>query len=115
MKEIKEIVEKIKEFRDDRDWMQFHNPKNMAVSIAIEAAELLQEFQWKNEQEVTEHIREHKERVQDEIADIAVYIFELAENLEIDLIKAMNAKIEKNKLKYPIDKSKGSAKKYTEL
>lgn len=115
MNEIREITDKIKKFRDDRDWMQFHSPKNMAVSIAIEAAELLQEFQWKNKQQVEAYIDHNKERVQDEIADIAVYVFELADNLNIDLIKAMSDKIEKNKQKYPIEKAKGISKKYTEL
>jgi dCTP diphosphatase len=95
--------------------MQFHDPKNMAISIAIEASELLQEFQWKNEKETEELIKDNKDRVQDEIADVALYLFELADNLDIDLIEAMNVKMKKNEIKYPIKKSKGNAKKYTEL
>ncbi|MCX5692983.1 MAG: nucleotide pyrophosphohydrolase, partial [Candidatus Omnitrophica bacterium] len=67
MREIREITEKIKKFRDDRDWMQFHDPKNMAVSIMIEAAELLEHFQWKNKDEVQEYIKANKEEISDEI------------------------------------------------
>lgn len=114
-KKIKYILEQIKSFRDERDWMQFHDPKNMAISIAIEASELLQEFQWKNKKDVEEHIKQNIERVQDEIADVALYLFELADNLNIDLIEAMSIKLEKNKEKYPVEKAKGIAKKYTEL
>ena len=75
----------------------------------------MQEFQWKNKQEVEDHIKHNKERVQDEIADIALYLFELADNLDIDLIEAMSAKLKKNIEKYPVEKAKGIAKKYTEL
>ncbi|MFH2137868.1 MAG: nucleotide pyrophosphohydrolase [Candidatus Omnitrophota bacterium] len=112
---MKDILEKIKKFRDDRDWMQFHDPKNMAVSIILEASELLEHFQWKTKDEVAEYINNNKGEVQDEIADISMYLFELADNLGIDLLDAMDKKLEKNKIKYPVEKAKGSAKKYTEL
>jgi NTP pyrophosphatase (non-canonical NTP hydrolase) len=115
MNEIKEITEKIKIFRDDRDWMQFHDPKNMAVSIIIEASELLEHFQWKTKEEVQQYLEANKDDVKDEIADIAMYLFELADNLGLDLIKAMEQKIEKNSKKYPIAKAKGRHTKYTKL
>ena len=113
--EVKEIIEKIKKFRDERDWMQFHDPKNMSISIIIEAAELLEHFQWKTKEEVKKYVEENKEEIQDEIADIALYLFELADNLDINLLNAMEKKLEKNKKKYPVEKAKGNAKKYTDL
>jgi len=115
MSEIKNIIEKIKKFRDERDWMQFHDPKNMAVSIIIEASELLEHFQWKTKKEVDNYLAENQEEVRDEIADIALYLFELADNLGVDLLDVMEKKLEKNEKKYPVEKAKGSHKKYTEF
>ncbi len=115
MKDVKIITKKIQQFRDERDWLQFHDAKNMAVSIIIEAAELLEHFQWKTKDEVEHYISTNKSEVQDEIADIAIYLFELADNLGIDLIKAMEEKIEKNSKKYPVSKAKGKHTKYTKL
>lgn len=115
MGDIKIILDKIKKFRDERDWMQFHDPKNMAVSIIIEASELLEHFQWKSKDEVKDYIKTNKQEVSDEIADIALYLFELADNLGIDLLKAMECKIVKNKQKYPIAKAKGKHTKYNKL
>jgi dCTP diphosphatase len=115
MNEIKTIIAKIKKFRDERDWMQFHDPKNMAVSVVLEASELLEHFQWKTKEEVKKYIKTNKDEIRDEIADVAMYLFELADNLGIDLIKAMEQKLDKNSKKYPIAKAKGSAKKYTDL
>src|SRR3990172_12946325 len=91
-----EIIDKIKAFRDERDWMQFHDPKNMAVSLIIEASELLEHFQWKSKEEVDKYVKENKEEIRDEIADIALYLFELADNLGIDLIDAIGKKLVKN-------------------
>ncbi len=110
-----EILKNIRRFRDERDWMQFHTPKNLAVSISIEAAELLEQFQWKDEAAVEKHINTHREDIADELADVAIYLVELADNLHIDLISAMTRKLEKNALKYPINKAKGVATKYDKL
>lgn len=115
MNGIKTIIEKIRQFRDDRDWMQFHDPKNMAISIMLEASELLEHFQWKTQKEVESYINDHKAEVRDEIADIAMYLFELADNLGVDLIDAMESKLKKNEQKYPIEKAKGKHTKYTNL
>jgi dCTP diphosphatase len=115
MGEMKAITEKIKKFRDDRDWMQFHDPKNMAVSIILEASELLEHFQWKTIEEVEEYSKQNHGEIQDEIADIALYLFELADNLGIDLIKAMEEKLAKNAQKYPVEKAKGKHTKYNKL
>ena len=115
MSEPREITEKIRQFRDEREWMQFHDPKNMAISIMLEASELLEHFQWKTQKEVEGYINDHKAEVRDEIADIAMYLFELADNLGVDLIDAMETKLKKNEQKYPVEKAKGRHTKYTNL
>ena len=115
MDSIAKITEEIKYFRDERDWLQFHDPKNMAVSIVLEASELLEHFQWKTKAEVKEYIQSNRESVQEEIADISMYLFELADNLGIDLLEAMEKKLKKNADKYPVVKAKGSHKKYNQL
>jgi len=112
---MEEVMQKIRTFRDERDWMQFHDPKNLAVSIAIESAELLEHFQWKDKTQVEKHIAENRDNVADEIADVAMYLFELADNLGIDLKSAMLAKLEENAAKYPVEKARGVATKYTKL
>ena len=112
---MREILEKIRTFRDERDWMKFHDPKNLAVSISIEAAELLEHFQWKDEKAVEQHVRDNRDEIADEIADVAVYLAELADNLGIDIIQAMETKLEKNAKKYPVAKAKGVAIKYDKL
>ena len=110
-----DVLKKIRQFRDERDWMQFHDPKNLATSICIEAAELLEEFQWVDSKASDKHARENREAIADEMADVAMYLFELADNLGIDLRKAMLAKLEKNAAKYPVKKARGVATKYTKL
>ena len=110
-----EILTNIRDFRDERDWAQFHNPKDMAIAISIEASELLEHFLWKTTEESEQRVQEKRAEISDEIADIAVYLLELADNLNIDLAHAINNKMEKNAAKYPVDKSKGSHVKYTEL
>ena len=112
---IQNIIEQIKSFRDDRDWIQFHDPKSMAASITIEAAELLEHFQWKNKEEAEKYVKTHKNEIAEEIADVAIYLFELSDNLEIDLLDAMHEKLEKNAAKYPIEKAKGVHTKYDQL
>lgn len=115
MSEIQEITKKIKKFRDDRDWMQFHNHKDMALSLVLEATEVLEHFQWKTSEQVVKHGKVSKDELADELADVAIYLFELVDNLGIDLSDAIAKKIEKNAKKYPVAEAKGSAKKYTEL
>jgi dCTP diphosphatase len=112
---VPSITRKILKFRDARRWKKFHNPKDMAIAITLEASELLEHFLWKDPQECKERIRKQKAEIRDEIADIAVYLFELAHNLDINLLEAMDEKLEKNARKYPVSKAKGSNKKYTEL
>ncbi len=110
-----QIISRIRAFRDERDWKQFHDPKNLATSIAIEAAELLEEFQWLTGDESMRHAVENREAVSDEIADVAIYLIELADVLEIDLRVAILSKLEKNAVKYPVEKSRGKSTKYTKL
>ena len=112
---IEEITQQIREFRDARDWMQFHNPKELAAAISIEASELQEIFLWKTHAEIEQIVIDKNEAIHDEIADIAVYLFELADNLGLSLPEIMQAKMAKNAAKYPVEKAKGSSKKYTEL
>jgi dCTP diphosphatase len=115
MSEIKRITQKIRKFRDERDWKQFHNHKDVALSLVLEASEVLEHFQWKNPKEVEEHGRTDKEELSDELADVAIYLFELADNLGIDIPKAIERKMKKNALKYPVAKAKGRHTKYNKL
>src|SRR5437879_4768142 len=110
-----EITCKIREFRDERDWAQFHNRKDMAEAICIEAAELLEHFLWKRPDQSVEAAKEQKGAVSDDIADIAIYLFELADNLDINLLRAMEEKLKQNEHRYPISKAKGKNLKYTKL
>ena len=112
--DLSEITEKIRSFRDERDWAQFHNPKDMAIAISLEEGELLEHFLWKNPEEVESCITEKRGEIESEIADIAIYLTELCDNLGIDLLKAMEDKIRINAVKYPAERVRGSAKKYTE-
>lgn len=112
---IETITQKIRLFRDQRDWAQFHNPKDMAEAISIEASELLQEFLWKTPQQSANLNEASLSRVEDEIADVAIYLFELVDLLKIDLLAIMDRKIQKNADKYPISKAKGKSLKYTDL
>ena len=115
MSDINKITEKIKKFRDERDWLQFHNHKDMALSLVLEAAEVLEHFQWKSPNEVASHGKMHKDEISEELADVAMYLFELADNLGIDLRKAIESKLKKNARKYPIAKAKGRHTKYNKL
>ena len=115
MRDLQQVVERIRQFRDARDWKQFHHPKDMAAGLAIEAAELMELFLWKNEQEQTEIVETKREQIEDELADIGMFLLELADNLNVDLLTAIEAKMEKNAAKYPVEKSKGRSVKYTEL
>jgi NTP pyrophosphatase (non-canonical NTP hydrolase) len=112
MNEIKVLTKKIERFRDDRDWKKFHNHKDMALSLVLEAAEVLEHFQWKSKNEVEKHGVLCKDEIADELADVAMYLFELADNLEIDLSDAIENKLRKNAKKYPVEKAKGRHTKY---
>lgn len=112
---IHALTAEIRAFRDARDWMQFHAPKELAVGIAAEAGELLQHFVWQTPAQSEQRARDRREDISSEIADVAILLFELADNLGINLADAMRAKIAKNELRYPVAKARGSNKKYNEL
>ena len=109
MKDIKEITNSLVQFRNERDWEQFHNPKDLALALNIEASELLELFLWKSAEEA------NKDKIKEELADVFAYAFLIAEKYELDVKQIVLDKIKINALKYPIDKSKGTAKKYNEL
>ena len=115
MSEIKKLTERIIKFRDARDWKQFHKPKDLAVSLSLEAAEVLEHFQWKNEMEAVEYVKTHKDEIAEELADVLNYLLLTAYEFDIDIVEALNKKIDKSENKYPVEKAKGNAKKYTEL
>lgn len=105
----------IRKFCDDRNWNQFHNPKDLAISLSLEAAEVLEHFQWKDADEMAKHVSAHKGEVSEELADVFYWVLLLANKLDIDLIQSFENKMQKNEYKYPIDKAKDNHKKYTEL
>jgi NTP pyrophosphatase (non-canonical NTP hydrolase) len=109
MNDIEQIIQKLIEFNNERDWDQFHNPKDLALAINVEAGELLELFLWKNPEEAD------KEKIKKELADIFAFAFLLANKYNLDVREIIQEKIEENGKKYPIEKAKGSAKKYNEL
>jgi NTP pyrophosphatase (non-canonical NTP hydrolase) len=108
MNELEEILTRILRFRDDRDWKQFHNPKDLSIALSVEASELLELFQWKNAEEAD------KGKVKEELADVLIFSFLLADKYGFDIKEIMFEKLEINAEKYPIAKAKGNAKKYDE-
>ena len=110
-----EVMARIRQFRDERDWLQYHDPKSLAVSISIEAAELLEEFQSLTAAQSRRHAQENRQAVSDEIADVAIYLLELTDVIGIDLKAAILSKLEKNAVKYPVEKSRGKSTKYDKL
>jgi len=102
-------------FASRREWDQFHSPKNLASALCVEAAELLEHFQWLTEEQSKTLLPKTKARVADELADVLVYLIRLADKLDVELIAVAKDKIARNALKYPIDKARGSAKKYSDL
>ncbi len=115
MTSINALTREIIAFRDARDWGQFHNPKDVAISLSLEAAELLEHFQWKNSKEIERHIKAGKEEISEELADVLYWVLLLSHDLKIDPLKALTKKLKKNARKYPIKKAKGRHTKYTEL
>jgi NTP pyrophosphatase (non-canonical NTP hydrolase) len=109
MKESEEIIQALLEFRNERDWEQFHNPKDLALAINVEAGELLELFLWKNADEA------NKEKIKEELADVFAFAFMLAEKYKLNVKEIVLDKIKRNAEKYPVEKAKGTAKKYNEL
>ena len=109
MNDIQKIIQEIIKFRNERDWEQFHNAKDLSLAISIEANELLEQFLWKNPEEA------NIEKVKEELADVLIYALLLADKLQIDVESIVLAKLKKNAEKYPVEKAKGTSKKYDEL
>ena len=111
------LISELRNFRDARDWGQFHSPRNLIEAISIEAGELLELVQWKTESEFSNNIKEDemRRRIEEESADVFTYLLLLADRVGFDLIAATQRKLTINNEKYPINKAKGTAKKYTEL
>lgn len=113
--DLSSLAKKVIAFRDERDWKQFHNPKDVALSLMLEAAEVMEVFQWKEGDSIRETAAGKKAELAEELADVFYYTLLMAHDLQIDLAAALTAKLAKNAEKYPADKARGSNKKYTEL
>lgn len=115
MKNIDEIKYLISEFAKDRDWDQFHSPKNLSMALSAEAGELLECFQWLSQEQSRNLTQDQLSEIKDELADVFIYLIRLSEKLDVDLIQAAKDKIKKNEEKYTVEKSKGKSTKYTKL
>ena len=112
---IRELTREICAFRDARDWAPFHNPKEMAVAITAEAGELLQHFVWQNAEQSLARVAERRDELASEMADVAILLFEMANDCGVDLAAAMRQKLARNEQRYPVEKARGSNRKYNEL
>jgi len=115
MKNINDFINRIVAFRDARDWKQFQNPKDMSLSLVLEAAEVMEHFQWKDNKEMEEYLKTNKEHVAEELADVLYWVLLMSHDLDIDILEAANRKMDKNEIKYPVEKSKGNHIKYDKL
>ena len=115
MTDLDKLQEMVIKFRDERDWKQFHNPKDTTISLVLEATELLEHFQWKNEEEIAKHLKNNKTDVAEELADVLYWVLLIANDLDIDLSQSFYDKMLKNVSKYPVKKAKGNHLKYTVL
>jgi len=115
MADLEAIQKKILSFRNERDWAQFHDPKNLAEALSIEAGELLENFLWKTTEQSRNLTVEELKNVKEELADIFIFLTYLSEEYKIDLLQEVENKLAHNAAKYPVEKAKGSSRKYTEL
>jgi len=112
---LRDLATQLDQFAQERDWQQFHSPKNLASALVVETGELLEHFQWLTEAQSRELAQEKRDAVGAEIADVLLYLIQLANALGIDPVAAAQAKLKLNALKYPVDRARGSSKKYDEL
>ncbi len=112
---LRQLTELAIQFRDARDWKQFHTPKDLAINLALEAAEVMQLVQWKNGPELEAHLREKKEELADELSDVLHSVLLMADELGIDLAEAFVRKMQKNEQKYPVEKARGRSTKWRDL
>lgn len=115
MTKLEELTGRILAFRDARDWKQFHNPKDLALSLVLESAELMEHFQWKNAEEMEKHVLEHRVEIGEELADVFYWVLLMGHDFHIDVLEALEKKISKNESKYPVEKAKGVHTKYIDL
>ena len=115
MKNIKDLTKRIIAFRNARDWAQFHNPKDLALSLVLEATEVLEHFQWKSPKEVEEYVKTNKDDIAEELADVFNWVLVMSHDLGIDIAEESEKKIKKNEEKYSIEKAKGKYTKYNKL
>lgn len=112
---LRDLALELQSFAQERDWQQFHSPKNLASALVVEAGELLEHFQWLTEIQSQEVSAEKREAIGNEIADVLLYLVQLSTSLGIDPIAAAQTKLKANAIKYPVEKSRGNSKKYDEL
>ncbi len=115
MKNINDLTKRIITFRDARDWKQFHNAKDVALSLVLEAGEVMEHFQWKNKKEIGKYIKTNKAEIGEELADVLYWVLLMSHDLKIDVLEALEKKILKNEEKYPVEKAKGKHTKYNKL
>jgi NTP pyrophosphatase (non-canonical NTP hydrolase) len=115
MATIKELADLVVAFRDARDWKQFHKPKDMALSLALEAAEVMELFQWKSDEQISEQLPQLRDALGEELSDVLYWVLLVANDARIDLPSSFRRKMEENEKKYPVALAKGSNKKYSEL
>ncbi|MDX2504833.1 MAG: nucleotide pyrophosphohydrolase [Gammaproteobacteria bacterium] len=113
--DLNTLKQRLRNFAQARDWDQFHSPKNLSMALSAEVAEIVEHFQWLTEEQSKNLPKDKLDEVETELADTLIYLIRLADKLDIDLLAAAQSKIEVNEQKYPVDKAKGNAKKYTEL
>ena len=113
--DTKDLTKRIIAFRDARDWKQFHNPKDVALSLVLEAGEVMEHFQWKNEEEMEKYVKDNKIEISEELADVLYWILLMSHDLNIDVLDALEKKIEINENKYPVEKARGKHTKYNKL
>jgi NTP pyrophosphatase (non-canonical NTP hydrolase) len=114
MRDLAELKQRLRVFAAERDWDQFHSPKNLAMALSVEAAELVELFQWLTEAESAAPDAERRRRAADELADVLVYLVRIADRLDIDLLQAADEKLKSNAVKYPAERVRGQARKYDE-
>jgi len=112
---IQHFQQRVREFAADRDWDQFHSPKNLAMALSVEVAEVIEHFQWLTEDQSRSLPEDKRKAIAEELADTFIYLVRLADKLDVDLLTAAEAKLAANATAYPVDKAKGNAKKYTEF
>jgi len=115
MQNLEELTQRIVAFRDARDWKQFHNPKDCAISLSLEASEVLEHFQWKNKEEIEEYIKTSKDDIGEELADVLSWVLLMSHDLNIDILDMSERKMRKNEEKYSVEKAKGKHTKYNKL